>query len=45
MIQIYKKGEWVEFYKRQWANKKLFINFRIGGIVEKINSTKLQLIR
>ena len=45
MIQTNKKEGRVYLYKKQWANKKLFKNYRLDGIVVKINSTKLQLIR
>ena len=45
MAQTNKKEERVYLYKKQWANKKLFKNYRLDGIVVKINSTKLQLIR
>ncbi len=32
-------------YRKQWADKKLFTNYPTDGIVVKINSRKLQLIR
>ena len=35
----------VQIYRQQWANKKLFNNYPTDGIVVKINSRKLQLIR
>ena len=35
----------VEMYRKQWADKKLFTNYPTDGIVVKINSRKLQLIR
>ncbi len=35
----------VEMYRKQWANKKLFNNYPTDGIVVKLNSRKLQLIR
>ena len=35
----------VQLYRRQWADKKLFNNYPTDGIVLKINSRKLQLIR
>ena len=35
----------VEMYRKQWADKKLFNNYPTDGIVVKINSRKLQLIR
>ena len=35
----------VEMYRKQWSEKKLFINYPTDGIVVKINSRKLQLIR
>ena len=35
----------VQMYRQQWANKKLFNNYPTDGIVVKINSRKLQLIR
>ena len=34
-----------EIYRKQWADKKLFTNYPTDGIVVKINSRKLQLIR
>ena len=35
----------VQMYRQQWADKKLFNNYPTDGIVVKINSRKLQLIR
>ena len=35
----------VEMYRKQWADKKLFNNYPTDGIVVKLNSRKLQLIR
>ncbi len=35
----------VEMYRKQWSDKKLFSNYPTDGIVVKINSRKLQLIR
>ncbi len=35
----------VEIFRKQWANKKLFTNYPTDGIVVKINSRKLQLLR
>ena len=35
----------VEIYRKQWSDKKLFSNYPTDGIVVKINSRKLQLIR
>ena len=35
----------VEMYRKQWTDKKLFNNYPTDGIVVKINSRKLQLIR
>ena len=35
----------VEIYRKQWSDKKLFTNYPTDGIVVKINSRKLQLIR
>ena len=35
----------VQLYRQQWADKKLFTNYPTDGIVVKINSRKLQLIR
>ena len=35
----------VEMYRKQWSDKKLFTNYPTDGIVVKINSRKLQLIR
>ena len=35
----------VEIYRKQWSNKNLFNNYPTDGIVVKINSRKLQLIR
>ena len=35
----------VEIYRKQWLDKKLFTNYPIDGIVVKLNSRKLQLIR
>ena len=35
----------VEIYRKQWSDKKLFTNYPKDGIVVKINSRKLQLIR
>ena len=35
----------VEMYRKQWLDKKLFNNYPTDGIVVKINSRKLQLIR
>ena len=35
----------VEMYRQQWVDKKLFIDYPTDGIVVKINSRKLQLIR
>ena len=35
----------VEMFWQQWANKKLFANYPTDGIVVKINSRKLQLLR
>jgi len=35
----------VEMYRKQWADKKLFNNYPKDGIVVKLNSRKLQLIR
>ncbi len=35
----------VEMYRKQWSDKKLFTNYPNDGIVVKINSRKLQLIR
>ena len=35
----------VEMYRKQWANKKLFNNYPTDGIVVKLNSRKLQLLR
>ena len=32
-------------YRKQWLDKKLFANYPTDGIVVKINSRKLQLIR
>ena len=35
----------VEMFRKQWSDKKLFTNYPTDGIVVKINSRKLQLIR
>ena len=35
----------VQLYRQQWADKKLFTEYPTDGIVVKINSRKLQLIR
>ena len=35
----------VEMYRKQWSDKKLFTNYPTDGIVVKLNSRKLQLIR
>ena len=35
----------VEMFRKQWADKKLFTNYPTDGIVVKINSRKLQLLR
>ena len=35
----------VEMFRKQWADKKLFNNYPTDGIVVKINSRKLQLLR
>ena len=35
----------VEMYRQQWLEKKLFNNYPTDGLVVKINSRKLQLIR
>ena len=35
----------VEMFRKQWANKKLFTHYPTDGIVIKINSRKLQLLR
>ena len=35
----------VEIFRKQWADKKLFANYPTDGIVVKINSRKLQLLR
>ncbi len=35
----------VEMYRKQWTDKKLFNNYPTDGIVVKLNSRKLQLIR
>ena len=35
----------VETFRHAWLNKKLFINYPTDGIVVKINSRKLQLLR
>ena len=35
----------VEMYRKQWSDKKLFNNYPTDGIVVKINSRKLQLLR
>ena len=35
----------LEMYRKQWLDKKLFANYPTDGIVVKINSRKLQLIR
>ena len=35
----------VEMYRKRWADKKLFKNYPTDGIVVKINSRKLQLLR
>ena len=35
----------VKMYRKQWSDKKLFTNYPTDGIVVKINSRKLQLIR
>ncbi|ABM72454.1 NAD-dependent DNA ligase N-terminus [Prochlorococcus marinus str. MIT 9515] len=35
----------VEMYRKQWAEKKLFTQYPTDGIVVKLNSRKLQLIR
>ncbi len=35
----------VEIFRKQWADKKLFTNYPTDGIVVKINSRKLQLLR
>ncbi len=35
----------VEMFRNQWINKKLFTNYPTDGIVVKINSRKLQLLR
>jgi len=35
----------VEMFRKQWADKKLFTKYPIDGIVVKINSRKLQLLR
>ena len=35
----------VQMYRQQWVDKKLFNNYPTDGIVVKINSRKLQLIR
>ena len=32
-------------YRKQWTDKKLFNNYPTDGIVVKLNSRKLQLIR
>ena len=32
-------------YRKQWSDKKLFTNYPTDGIVVKINSRKLQLMR
>ena len=35
----------IQVFRKQWLNKKLFTNYPTDGIVVKINSRKLQLIR
>tara|TARA_B100000900_G_scaffold238397_1_gene202514 strand:+ start:615 stop:1370 length:756 start_codon:yes stop_codon:yes gene_type:complete len=35
----------VEMFRKQWIDKKLFTNYPTDGIVVKINSRKLQLLR
>ena len=35
----------VKMFRKQWAEKKLFNNYPTDGIVVKINSRKLQLLR
>ena len=35
----------VKMYRKQWLDKKLFTNYPTDGIVVKLNSRKLQLIR
>ena len=35
----------VEMFRKQWTDKKLFTNYPTDGIVIKINSRKLQLLR
>jgi len=35
----------VQLYRQQWADKKLFTEYPTDGIVVKLNSRKLQLIR
>ena len=35
----------VEILRKKWADKKLFTNYPTDGIVFKINSRKLQLLR
>ena len=35
----------VEMFRKQWSDKKLFNNYPTDGIVVKVNSRKLQLIR
>mgnify|MGYP001174519599 FL=1 len=35
----------VEMFRKQWSNKKLFADYPTDGIVVKINSRKLQLLR
>ena len=35
----------VEFYRKEWLNGRIFSNYPNDGIVIKINSRKLQLIR
>ena len=35
----------VEFYRKEWMNGRIFSNYPNDGIVIKINSRKLQLIR
>ena len=35
----------VEIFRKQWTDKKLFTNYPTDGIVLKINSRKLQLLR
>jgi len=35
----------VEIFRKQWTDKKLFTNYPTDGIVVKINSRKLQLLR